>query len=72
MSANTEPAVTVGTITGIAAAVIALVVAFWPGLLTDVQSEAILSFVAIAAPVVAGIIIRGKVSPVGVEGGKNV
>lgn len=63
MNPSTEPALTVGTITGIASAVIALVVAFWPGLLTDLQSDAILSLVAILAPVVAAIIIRGKVTP---------
>lgn len=58
-----EPALTTGTITAVVAAAIALVVAFWPGLLTDVQSDAILSLVAVVAPIIVGVVVRGKVTP---------
>lgn len=56
----TEPATIVGTITAAATAVIALLVAF--GLdLSDEQQQAILGVVAVAAPVIAAVVIRGKV-----------
>jgi len=57
---NSEPATIVGTITGIAAAVVTLVVVF--GLaLTVAQQAAILGLVAVVAPVLSGIITRSKV-----------
>src|SRR5690606_36934868 len=56
----TEPATIVGTITAAATAIIALLVAF--GLdLSDEQQQAILGVVAVAAPVIAAVVIRGKV-----------
>jgi hypothetical protein len=55
-----EPAVIVSTITAGVTAIIALFVAF--GLdITDQQQNAILGVVAVAAPVIAGYIIRGNV-----------
>lgn len=56
----TEPATIVGTITAAATAVIALLVAFGMDL-TDEQQQAILGVVAVAAPVIAAVVIRGKV-----------
>lgn len=55
-----EPATIVGTITAAATAVIALLVAFGMDL-TDEQQQAILGVVAVAAPVIAAVVIRGKV-----------
>ena len=60
-----EPVVTTATITAIATACIALVVAFWPDLLTEAQQVAVLGVVAVIAPVVVGAIARGQVVPNG-------
>lgn len=60
---NREPAAIIGSITAAASAIIALVVAF--GLdLSDEQTAAILGVVAVVAPIVAGFVTRGKVTPV--------
>lgn len=58
-----EPAVIVGTITALAAAIITLIVAFYPDALTEDQKTALLGVVAVAAPVIAGLITRSFVSP---------
>jgi hypothetical protein len=55
-----EPAAIVAAITGAAVALIALVVSFGLDLTNDQQS-AILGVVAVAAPVIAGFVIRSKV-----------
>jgi hypothetical protein len=56
-----EPLITVGTITAIASAVVAALVAF--GLnLTEAQTTAILGIVAVAAPIAVTWIGRGKVA----------
>lgn len=60
MNLSTEPAQIIGWITGGAAALIALLVAFGVDI-DEEQKTAILGVVAIAAPIVAGILIRGKV-----------
>lgn len=60
---NREPAAIVGAITGLAAAVVALVVAFQPDLLTPEQQSAILGVVAVVAPIIAALVIRSKVTP---------
>ncbi len=58
-----EPLITVASITAIVAAVIGLLAAF--GLsLTDVQIQAMLGFVAVAAPFVVAFIARSRVTPV--------
>ena len=60
---NREPAVTIGTITGIAAAVVALLVAFNIPLTQD-QQVAVLGVVAVLAPVLVGLLTRPRVTPV--------
>lgn len=55
-----EPAAIVGAATGVVTAVLAIVVAFGVDL-SDDQQKAILGIVAAVAPIVAGIVIRGKV-----------
>jgi multidrug resistance efflux pump len=64
---KTEPAQIIGWLTGLAAAVIALLVAF--GLDMDqTQQAAILGVVAVVAPIIAGLIIRFNVyAPATVE-----
>jgi hypothetical protein len=57
---NREPAAIVASITGAAVAIIALVVSFGLDISNDQQS-AILGVVAVVAPLVAGLVIRGKV-----------
>lgn len=57
---RTEPAVIVGAITAGATAVIALLVAFGVDLTAE-QQAAVLGVVAVAAPVIAGLVIRGRV-----------
>ena len=59
---KTEPLITAATITAAAAAVLALLTAFSVPL-TDDQRQAILSLVAILAPLAVGIAARGKVTP---------
>lgn len=63
MNPRTEPLLTVGGVTAAATAVIGLVVAFWPGLLSDTQQTAILALVAVAAPLIVGIVARKHVTP---------
>lgn len=58
-----EPVLSATTIVTIATAVVGLVVAFWPGLLTDLQQDALLVLVGVVAPVVVGMVVRGKVTP---------
>lgn len=61
-----EPAITVGTISAAVAAILALLVAF--GLdVTEEQQTAILGVVAAIGPLVAGLLIRHKVTPVKTE-----
>ncbi len=57
---STEPARLIATITGGVAALIALLVAFGIDLTED-QKTAILGAVAVAAPIVAGFVIRSQV-----------
>lgn len=60
---NTEPVVTVASITAAVAAALALVVAF--GLpLTEDQQKAILGAAAVLAPMVAAYFARKRVTPV--------
>lgn len=59
---TTEPSITVGNITAVAAALVALAVAFWPDLLTEDQKVAILAMVAVAAPIIVGALVRGQVT----------
>lgn len=57
-----EPALLQATATAVVAAAIGLLVSF--GLpITDEQQNAILSFVAVIAPLVAGVLIRRSVVP---------
>ena len=63
MNTTSEPVITVATITAAVSAIIALLVAF--GLdLSDDQRNAILGVVAVAAPIIAGALARGYVTPV--------
>lgn len=55
-----EPAVWMGLV----AAVIGLVVVFFPGLLTTDQQKAILGFAAAAIPVAISFVVRSQVTPV--------
>lgn len=57
---TTEPSVIVGSITAAATAIIALLVAFGADLSQE-QQAALLGVVAVAAPIIASIVIRGKV-----------
>jgi ABC-type spermidine/putrescine transport system permease subunit I len=57
-----EPAITVAGITAAVAALIGLLVAFGVSL-SDDQQKAILGAVAVIAPLVAGYVTRGKVTP---------
>lgn len=55
-----EPLISVGTITAVVTAILALLVAF--GLnLSDDQQAAVLGFIAVAAPVAVALAARGKV-----------
>lgn len=58
-----EPVVTVAAVTAVVAAIIGLLVAFGVDL-SDDQQKAILALVAVAGPVVAGLVTRSKVTPV--------
>lgn len=57
---QTEPLITIGSITGIVAAVIALLVAFNVSI-TEAQTTAILGVVAVVAPFIVAFVGRGKV-----------
>lgn len=59
---STEPAVTIGSVTALIAAVLVLLTEFGVDL-TSKQQAAINAVVVIAAPIVAGLLIRRKVSP---------
>lgn len=59
-----EPAITVASITAVVAAIIGALVAFGVNL-SDDQQKAILALVAVVGPVVAGLVTRRKVTPVG-------
>lgn len=59
-----EPAVTIGTITAAVSAVIGLLVAFGFNV-NDAQVAAITAVVSVLGPIVAAIITRSKVTPVG-------
>lgn len=66
MSTRTEePALNVGAITSAASALLVLVVAFWPGLLSEDQKVAILGVVTVAAPMIVAAVTRAKVTPNG-------
>lgn len=60
---NPEPLVTVGGITTLVTAVLALVVAFVPSALTEDQQSAILGVAAVVGPAVVAIVARHWVSP---------
>ena len=65
--ATREPAVVIGTVSGIVAAILALIIAFG-GSLSDDQQAAIMGVVAALAPIVSGILTRRKVTPVDSDG----
>jgi hypothetical protein len=57
-----EPAITVGSITALVVAVLALAASF--GLhLSDEQRNAIVGVLAVVGPIVAGYVTRSKVTP---------
>lgn len=58
----TEPVVTVGMVSALVAAILALLVAFGIDIPEDVQTG-ILGLIAVAAPIVAGVIARKYVTP---------
>lgn len=60
---STEPALTIGSFTALAAAAITLLVAFGVTITED-QQTAILGFVAVAGPILTGFLTRRKVTPV--------
>lgn len=60
---KSEPVFTVNNITGIVTAILGLLVAFNVPL-TDDQQKALIAVAAIAAPFVASLIARQKVTPV--------
>lgn len=60
---DNEPALTVGGLSALAAAVIALLVAFGAQI-TPEQREAILGLVAVVAPIAVAVLIRPHVVPV--------
>jgi len=58
-----EPAISIGAISAAVAAVLTLLVAFGIDV-TEEQQTAILGVVAAVGPIVAGLLIRRKVTPV--------
>ncbi len=58
-----EPALSVGGVVSALAALLTLLVAFGVSLTPD-QTAAVLGFAAVAGPIIAGAVIRGKVRPV--------
>lgn len=58
---KTEPAVLTGTVTALATAAIALLVSFGLGLTLE-QQNAILGFIAVAAPVIGALLVRRQVT----------
>lgn len=61
--AKNEPVITTAAITALAAAALALLVAFWPGALSDAQQDALMGLVAVSAPLAVAAIARGRVTP---------
>lgn len=61
---NREPLVTTASVTALVAALIGLLVAFNVPL-SDDQQKAILAVTAIVAPIVVGLVARGRVTPNG-------
>ncbi len=59
---TTEPLLTVAGLTALASAIIALAVAFGISLSAD-QTQAVLGFVAVLAPVAVGFVARRSVTP---------
>ena len=59
---DNEPAVTVGGISALAAAILAVLVAFGAQITPD-QQKAILGLVAVVAPIIAAVVIRQFVTP---------
>lgn len=59
---NREPLITVATVTGLASAIITLLVAFGVGLTAD-QTKALLGLVSVLAPLIVAFIARRKVTP---------
>ncbi len=59
---TTEPLLTVAGLTALASAIIALAVAFGISLSAD-QTQAVLGFVAVLAPVIVGFVARRSVTP---------
>lgn len=62
-----EPAITIGSVTALVTALVGLLVAFGVPLSTE-QQTAIIGLVAVAAPIVAALLIRRKVTPVDSDG----
>ena len=60
---NSEPVITGATILALVGAVVALLTAFGVDITAE-QQKAILSAVAIAGPIVVGLVVRSKVTPV--------
>jgi ABC-type Fe3+-siderophore transport system permease subunit len=60
---NTEPAVTIGSIVALVGAVLTLLVVFGVEI-TDAQQKAIIAVVTVGGPILAGLLIRRKVTPV--------
>lgn len=58
-----EPVVSAAVLSALAAALIGVIVAFWPGVLTDTQQDALMGFVAVTAPLLVAALARGKVTP---------
>lgn len=59
---TSEPVLTVASITALATAVLGALVAFGVNL-TEAQTTAVLGVVAVAAPLVVGLVARRKVTP---------
>ncbi|MGI8475748.1 MAG: hypothetical protein ACR2OO_05190 [Thermomicrobiales bacterium] len=68
---NTEPSIIIGGIRAMATALLAVWAAFG-GSLDDTQRQAILGLIAVVAPIIASVVIRGKVfSPHSVQAQVN-
>lgn len=61
---KSEPAVTIGTVTGAIGAGVVMLVTLGVIDLSQEQQNALMAFVVAAAPIIAGIIIRSRVTPV--------
>lgn len=60
-----EPVLSTATIVAVVSALLGLVVAFWPGAVSDVQQDAILVLVGVVAPIIVAVIARNYVTPNG-------